>query len=106
MRLCKAFCMLCLDIEQVEIEHGGGDGQQGRVEAVEHSAVAGKDVAAILDAELALEEAFHQVAPGAEYADRKAETKPVEEGHLLWEEMPKDYCCCQAKQSTADASYP
>ena len=53
---------------QLEVEDGGRDGEEGGVEAVEHTAVAGEDAPRILDAELAFEKTFHEVAPRAENA--------------------------------------
>ena len=49
-------CVVLQDGQRVEIDYGCGDGQQGRVEAVEHSTVTGKDVTTVLDAEGTLEE--------------------------------------------------
>ena len=44
---------------ELQIDHCRGDDQEGRVEAVEHAAVAGKDFTAVLDAQLAFEQTFH-----------------------------------------------
>lgn len=61
-----------------EIDHGGGNGKEGGVEAVEHAAVTGKDVATVLYAKGALEKTFHEVAPCAEYYNSKSKTYPLE----------------------------
>ena len=64
----------------VEIDGRGRDGQQRTVEAVEHAAVAGQDVPAVLQAQLALEQALHQVAPGAEH-DHHDHPEPEHPAH-------------------------
>lgn len=46
-------------------------------------------MAAVFNTQLTLEKAFDQVAPGAEYAYRQAQTQPVEKGQGAGIEMPK-----------------
>ena len=53
-------------LDGVEIHHGGGEGHQGGVEAVEHATMTWQDISAVLDAEGTLEERLDKVAPGAE----------------------------------------
>ena len=62
--------------KRIEVDHCGRDSQERGVEAVQHSSVAGQDVAAVLDAEGALEEALHEVAPGAEDHHHQSEPYP------------------------------
>ena len=64
-------------IRQYEVYDRGRDGEQGAVEAVEHSAVTGEDVAAVLDAELTLDETLHEVAPGAEDNNHEGKAQPT-----------------------------
>ena len=55
---------------QCEVDNGGGDGQQRRVEAVQQTAVSGQQVAAVLDAERAFHLALYKVAIGTRHAYR------------------------------------
>ena len=64
-------------LRQHEVNDGGGDDEQGAVEAVEHSAVTWEDVAAVLDAELTLDETLHEVAPGAEDNNHEGKAQPT-----------------------------
>ena len=66
---------------QYEIDDAGGDGEESAVEAVEQASVPGQDLAAVLDAELALDMALHQVAPSAEEDNDKGKAQPSPEGH-------------------------
>ena len=61
-----------------EIDHGGGNGKEGGVEAVEHAAVTGKDVATVLYAKGALEKTFNKVAPSAENHYCQSKSYPLE----------------------------
>ena len=63
---------------ELHIEHRGRNGEERRVEAVEHAAVSGENLTAVFDAEVALEETFYQIAPRAENADGQSETDPAE----------------------------
>lgn len=67
-----------LQANRVEEERRGRRCKQATVEAVEHAPVARKHVAAVLDAQLALEEAFYEVAPCAKHACRQGEAIPME----------------------------
>ena len=81
-------------LDGVEIDDGGGEGHQGGVEAIEHATVAGENVAGVLDAEDALEERLHEIAPGAEDDDHQSESGPFDSRQLqvvhvvLLREMP------------------
>lgn len=66
----------------------------------------GKDVAAVLDAYLALEEAFNEVAPCAKDAYGERQAHPLPEFHILGFVSVDAPCCRKAEQSAADATYP
>ena len=66
----------------------------------------GKDVAAVLDAYLALEEAFNEVAPCAEDAYGERQAHPLPEFHILGFVSVDAPSCCKAEQAAADATYP
>ena len=74
--------LLFLEANRVEIDDAGGNCQERAVEAVEHAAVAGEDISAVLDAELALEEALDEVAPGAKDANDEGEAHPLQEAQV------------------------
>ena len=44
--------------------------------------MAGEDISAVLDAELALEEALDEVAPGAKDANDEGEAQPLQEAEV------------------------
>ena len=73
-------CLLAAYAE--EVEHGGGNGEEGGVEAVEHAAVSRQDIARVFDAQLPFEEALYEVAPRAEHADGKREAYPINQFHF------------------------
>lgn len=82
---------------ELHIEHRGRNGEERRVEAVEHAAVSGENLTAVFDAEVTLEKTFYQIAPRAENADGQSETDPAEgtEGdvgkHLTEDESENDH---------------
>ena len=53
-------------IQRIQIQDRSGDSQKTTIETIEHTAVARENVAAILDAQLALKETLHQISPRAE----------------------------------------
>ena len=53
-------------LQGIKVDNRRRNGEQTGVETVEHSTVPGKDIAAILDAQSALEQALHKVTPCAE----------------------------------------
>ena len=59
-------------------------------------------MAAVFNTQLTLEKAFDQVAPGAEYAYRQAQTQPVEKGQGAGIEMPKQGGGNQTQKSAAN----
>jgi len=97
---------LCPILCQYEVNDGGGDGEQGAVEAVKHAAVAGKNLAAVLDAELPLDEALHKVAPCAEHDDDEGKAQPALQRHCAWLQTPDDDRCRKGEYAAADAAYP
>ena len=94
--------------QRVEIDDGGGDGEEGAIEAVEHAAVAGEDIAAVLDAELAFEEALDEVAPRAKDANDEGEAQPLEEREVGGgrEAVPQEGADAKAENATTYAAYP
>ena len=56
-------------LKRVEVDDGRRDGHQGGVDTVEHATVTRQDVARVLDAKGALEEALDEIAPSAEDDD-------------------------------------
>ena len=70
---------MCLSIlaDHIKVNYCRWDGEEGRVEAVEESAMTGENVSAILDAHLALYETLNKVAPCAKYANGKGESHPL-----------------------------
>ena len=90
---------------QLEVEDGGRDGEEGGVEAVEHTAVAGEDASRILDAELAFEETFHKVAPRAEDAHHQRQSEPLPEQED-GEGPPEHHTGEQAEQAATDGADP
>ena len=97
-------CLLAAYAE--EVEHGGGNGEEGGVEAVEHAAVSRQDIARVFDAQLAFQEALYEVAPGAEHADGKREAYPINQFHLPRAKGVDNDSCRDAEQSAADAAHP
>ena len=93
------------DGEGVKIHHGGGNGQEGGVETVEQSAVAGEEVAAVLESELALDEAFDEVAPGTENDYDEGETEPLRQGEagVVAGDEP---CCQKTDKGSTDTALP
>lgn len=72
-----AYALVRLDLTcQIEVNHRGGDGHKGTVEAVEPSAVTGEDAARILDAELTFHQRLYQVAPCTEEDYGEGESQP------------------------------
>ena len=65
-------------LQGIKVDNRRRNGEQTGVETVEHAAVAGEDLSAVLDAEVALEETFDQVAPCAENANGESESDPAE----------------------------
>ena len=92
--------------EGVVEEHRGGDGQQRRVEAVEHAAVARQDVAAVLDAQLPLQQALHEVAPRAEHADHDAQSHPLPELEQVGTRHVQQPRHDKAEHAAANAPHP
>ena len=64
----------------VKLEYGSRNGEQRRVETVEHTAMAGQDVAAVLHSEGTLQQTLYQIAPGAEDNDDQSQTEPLLHG--------------------------
>ena len=104
--------------EREDVDDGCGEGHERGVEAVEHASVSWEDVAAVLDADGALEEALHEVAPRSEDADHQSKSEPLDErengrvegrlcgiGSLLVE--PIDGAGCdEHEDASSDASLP
>ena len=67
--------------------------------------MAGQHVATVLNAELTLEEAFHQVAPGAEHAHGQAQSQPGGQAEL-GEEVGQYGGHDQTEHAAADAAHP
>ena len=65
-----------------------------------------KDVAAVLDAYLALEETFNEVAPCAEDAHGERQAHPLPEFHVLGFVSVDAPCCRKAEQAATDATHP
>ena len=55
--------------QRIEVDDGSGDGHKRGVETVEHASMTWQDVARVLDAKGALEEALDEIAPSAEDDD-------------------------------------
>lgn len=68
--------------------------------------MAGKDVSAVLDAQLPLDEAFHEVAPRAEDDDDECEAHPSQQWHRLGLPAPDDVCGGKGEETAADAACP
>ena len=66
----------------------------------------GEDVAAVLDAELTLDETLHEVAPCAEDDDNEGKAYPAKQGHGVGLPAPDDEGCGKGEESAADAAYP
>ena len=66
----------------------------------------GKDVTAVLDAYLTLEETFNEVTPRAEDAYGECQAHPLPKFHILGLVSVDAPCCCKAEQTAADATYP
>ena len=100
--------LLFLEANRVEIDDAGGNCQERAVEAVEHAAVAGEDISAVLDAELALEEALDEVAPGAKDANNEGEAHPLQEAEVGGggEAVPQKNTDAKAEQAATDAADP
>ena len=90
---------------ETDVDYCGRNGEQCAVEAVERSTVAWQEAAAVFDAELALELAFHKVSPGAEDADRQTETEP-EPQVVVVREIVETCRAGQYGETAADAAYP
>ena len=58
--------------KHVKIDDGCRNGNERRVETVEHSAMTGQNVSAVFDAECALEKRLNKVAPRTEHHHYKA----------------------------------
>ena len=95
-----------LQYHHIEVNYRCRDGEERGVEAVEQATVTGKDVAAVLDANLALEEAFNEVAPCAKDAYGERQAHPLPEFHILGFVSVDAPCCRKAEQTATDASYP
>ena len=70
--------------------------------------MAGEDISAVLDAELALEEALDEVAPGAKDANDEGEAHPLQEAQVGEgrEAVPQKNTDAKAKQAATDAADP
>jgi hypothetical protein len=89
----------------VEIDERGWDGQKATIEAIQHTTMTGQYVATILDAQLTLYLALHQITPCAKDGYHKTETHPLKEGERGFKARDNgSYTYCQ--QRTTDASYP
>lgn len=91
--------------QDVQINRSCRNGHDGTIETVEHAAVSRKDVARILDAQLALHQRFGQIAPGAEHYYCDAHAYPCGCRHDR-EEMSQCECCRYAEYTASDGTFP
>ena len=70
--------------------------------------MAGEDISAVLDAELALEEALDEVAPGAKDANDEGEAHPLQEAQVGGggKAVPQKNTYAKAEQAATDAANP
>ena len=74
--------------ERIKINHCGRNGHKRRVETVEHSAVSGKYVPAVLYAKRAFKQTFNEVAPSAEDCHNYAKSDPLRNTATAMTKMP------------------
>ena len=97
LRYASFFQTFLQQRDSKQINHSSWNSQQRRIEAIKHTSVTRKNVATVLDAQRTFEEAFHQIAPCAEYDNRQSKSCPMPHTQLcvllgLPQQPPYQYC--------------
>ena len=89
-----------------EIDDRCGDGQQTAVKSVQHAAMSGQDVSAVLDAQLALQLTLHQITPCAEHHHHQSKSQPYRQTVSRRYPVPASHRGQQGGYASSYASHP
>lgn len=94
------------DVSQKQTDIGGGNGEQETVGPVEHTAVAGYEIAEVLHTDHTLEQRFREVADLARAGGnkRRAYAQPKRHGTVISENKIYDYTDRDRRERTAYAA--